>query len=63
MAVGLQLVDFQRSIQTKPFVGEVRLGMFPYHDSNSSPHGCSLCPTNLYKTLVLDGIDVSAPEG
>ncbi|OMO60696.1 Phosphatase PHOSPHO-type [Corchorus olitorius] len=31
---------------------EVRLGIFPYHDSNSSPHDCSLCPTNLCKVVV-----------
>ncbi|OMO91622.1 HAD-superfamily hydrolase, subfamily IB, PSPase-like protein [Corchorus olitorius] len=52
-------------IYTNPtFVDEEgRLRIFPYHDSTLSPHGCSLCPTNLCKGLVLDDIYASAPEG
>ncbi|XWS69991.1 hypothetical protein CRYUN_Cryun03dG0010900 [Craigia yunnanensis] len=42
---------------------EGRLGIFPYHDSTLSPHGCSLCPSNLCKGLVLDDIYASAAEG
>lgn len=38
-------------IYTNPtFVDEQgRLRIFPYHDSTLSPHGCSLCPSNLCK--------------
>ncbi|KAA3490060.1 inorganic pyrophosphatase 3 isoform X1 [Gossypium australe] len=37
-------------IYTNPtFVDEEgRLRIFPYHDSTLSPHGCSLCPSNLH---------------
>ncbi|KAK6236452.1 hypothetical protein QUC31_020220 [Theobroma cacao] len=52
-------------IYTNPsFVDEEgRLRIFPYHDSTLSPHGCSLCPSNLCKGLVLEHIYASAPEG
>lgn len=33
-----------------------RLRIFPYHDSTSSPHGCSLCPTNMCKGLIVERI-------
>ncbi|KAE8675941.1 Inorganic pyrophosphatase 3 [Hibiscus syriacus] len=50
-------------IYTNPsFVEEGRLRIFPYHDSAVSPHGCSLCPTNLCKGIVLDQIRASGPE-
>ncbi|XWS72153.1 hypothetical protein CRYUN_Cryun02cG0015800 [Craigia yunnanensis] len=51
-------------IYTNPsFVDGGRLRILPYHDSTLSPHGCSLCPSNLCKGLVLDLIYASAPEG
>ncbi|OMO91427.1 putative Phosphoethanolamine/phosphocholine phosphatase [Corchorus olitorius] len=40
---------------------EVRLGIFPYHVSNPSPHGCSLYMSYQFvqgTLLVLDDIDV-----
>ncbi|MFQ6638429.1 hypothetical protein Gotur_016848 [Gossypium turneri] len=51
-------------IYTNPtFVDEEgRLRIFPYHDSTLSPHGCSLCPSNLCKGQVLNNIQASAPE-
>ncbi|GMI92701.1 PHOSPHOETHANOLAMINE/PHOSPHOCHOLINE PHOSPHATASE3 [Hibiscus trionum] len=51
-------------IYTNPtFVDEEgRLRIFPYHDSTLSPHGCSRCPTNLCKGLVLDQIRAPVPE-
>lgn len=38
-------------ISTNPsFVDdEGRLRIFPYHDLNTPPHGCHLCPPNLCK--------------
>ncbi|KAG8495548.1 hypothetical protein CXB51_013361 [Gossypium anomalum] len=51
-------------IYTNPtFVDEEgRLRIFPYHDSTLSPHGCSLCPSNLCKGQVLNNVQASAPE-
>ncbi|KAJ4708607.1 Inorganic pyrophosphatase [Melia azedarach] len=51
-------------IHTNPtFVDEEgTLRILPYHGSTLSPHGCSLCPPNLCKGLVLDHICTSAPQ-
>ncbi|KAK6941408.1 Phosphatase PHOSPHO-type [Dillenia turbinata] len=35
---------------------EERLRIFPYHDYATSPHGCSLCPTNMCKGLIIEQI-------
>lgn len=37
-----------------------RLKILPYHDFNSSSHGCNLCPPNLCKGLVLRRIQASS---
>lgn len=36
-----------------------KLKIFPYHDFTSSPHGCSFCPPNMCKGLILDRIRAS----
>ncbi|KAK9274503.1 hypothetical protein L1049_021752 [Liquidambar formosana] len=41
---------------------EGRLRIFPYHDFTSSPHGCSLCPSNMCKGLVIERIRASPSE-
>ncbi|KAK6944855.1 Phosphatase PHOSPHO-type [Dillenia turbinata] len=45
-------------IHTNPtFVDEEgRLRIIPYHDYATSPHGCSLCPTNMCKGLIIEQI-------
>ncbi|KAK7325129.1 hypothetical protein VNO77_29228 [Canavalia gladiata] len=45
-------------INTNPcYVNEEgRLRVLPYHDLNKSPHGCSLCPPNMCKGLMIDKI-------
>ncbi|XVE70571.1 hypothetical protein DITRI_Ditri10aG0082300 [Diplodiscus trichospermus] len=43
--------------------GKGSLRIFPYHDSTLGLHGCSICPSNLCKGLVLDLICASASEG
>ncbi|KAG8636146.1 thiamine phosphate phosphatase-like protein [Manihot esculenta] len=51
-------------ISTNPsFVDdEGRLRIFPYHDLNTPPHGCHLCPPNLCKGLVIAQIRASTTE-
>ncbi|XP_052181340.1 inorganic pyrophosphatase 2 [Diospyros lotus] len=39
-----------------------RLRILAYHDMVSSPHGCSLCPPNLCKGLVIKQIQASISE-
>ncbi|KAG6727720.1 hypothetical protein I3842_02G138600 [Carya illinoinensis] len=34
-------------------------GIFPYHDSHRPPHGCSLCPPNMCKGLIIERIQAS----
>nr|CAD1833952.1 unnamed protein product [Ananas comosus var. bracteatus] len=36
-----------------------RLRIFPYHDFNTSPHGCSLCPPNMCKGKIIERIRAS----
>lgn len=57
----LGLRDYFSEINTNPsFVdGEGRLRIFPYHDFNKSPHGCSLCPPNMCKSLIVERIQDS----
>lgn len=51
-------------IDTNPtFVDEEgRLRIFPFHDLNSTPHGCKLCPPNMCKGLVIDQIKASVSD-
>ncbi|XP_058214223.1 inorganic pyrophosphatase 2-like [Rhododendron vialii] len=54
------LFDCFTEIVTNPSIIEGgRLRIFPYH---SSPHGCSLCPLNLCKGLVIEQIQASISE-
>ncbi|KAM7276411.1 hypothetical protein ACFE04_018277 [Oxalis oulophora] len=52
------LLECFSEIYTNPVVIEHdgRLRIFPYHKSSLSSHGCNLCPPNLCKGLVLEGI-------
>lgn len=49
-------------INTNPsFVdGEGKLRISPFHDFASSPHGCSLCPPNMCKGMVIKRIQEAA---
>ncbi|KAK9683867.1 hypothetical protein RND81_10G170500 [Saponaria officinalis] len=51
-------------INTNPtYVNEQgRLKIAPYHDFNTSSHGCTLCPPNLCKGIVMKRIQASLPE-
>nr|GMC74827.1 inorganic pyrophosphatase 1-like [Ipomoea batatas] len=43
---------------------EGRLRILPFHDFHSSPHGCSRCPPNMCKSMVVERIQASmAKEG
>ncbi|KAI8553593.1 hypothetical protein RHMOL_Rhmol05G0028000 [Rhododendron molle] len=54
------LFDCFTEIVTNPSIIEGgRLRIFPCH---SSPHGCSLCPPNLCKGLVIEQIQASISE-
>ncbi|KAE9448757.1 hypothetical protein C3L33_19345, partial [Rhododendron williamsianum] len=54
------LFDCFTEIVTNPSIVEGgRLRIFPYH---SCPHGCSLCPPNLCKGLVIEHIQASISE-
>ncbi|GMY34547.1 inorganic pyrophosphatase 1-like [Fagus crenata] len=57
----LGLRDCFSEINTNPsFVDEEgKLRIFPYHDFNTSPHGCSLCPPNMCKGLIIERIQAS----
>lgn len=39
-----------------------KLQILPYHEYRSSSHGCNLCPPNLCKGLVIEGIRASSTE-
>ncbi|KAK3439006.1 hypothetical protein EUGRSUZ_C03661 [Eucalyptus grandis] len=58
------LLDCFTEIVTNPaFVdAEGRLNIVPFHDSADSPHGCSLCPPNMCKGLVLKRIQAADSE-
>ncbi|KAF8406914.1 hypothetical protein HHK36_006035 [Tetracentron sinense] len=55
------LMDYFSEINTNPsFVDEEgRLRILPYHDFTLSPHGCSLCPPNMCKGIVIERIESS----
>lgn len=36
-----------------------RLRISPFHDPTSSPHGCSLCPENMCKGKIIEGIQAT----
>ncbi|XP_057976937.1 inorganic pyrophosphatase 2-like [Malania oleifera] len=57
----LGLRDYFSEINTNPsFVDEEgRLRISPHHDFTSSPHGCSLCPPNMCKGVVIERIQGS----
>lgn len=38
------------------FLDDGRLDVQPYHTDQDSPHGCSLCPANMCKGIILDGL-------
>ncbi|OAY53132.1 inorganic pyrophosphatase 1 [Manihot esculenta] len=62
----LGLRDCFSEINTNPgFVDEEgRLRIFPYHDFTQSSHGCSRCPPNMCKGLIIERIQASiAKEG
>ncbi|CAN0181836.1 unnamed protein product, partial [Pylaiella littoralis] len=44
------------------FTEDGRLDVQPYHISRDVPHGCSLCPLNMCKGIILDGL-LAAPKG
>ncbi|WOL14603.1 hypothetical protein Cni_G23383 [Canna indica] len=56
------LLECFSEINTNPsFVDEQgRLKIFPYHDFNTCAHGCSLCPSNMCKGMIIDRIRASA---
>ncbi|KEH18312.1 putative hydrolase [Medicago truncatula] len=41
---------------------EGRLKVMPYHDFNKASHGCTLCPPNMCKGLIIDRIQKSISE-
>ncbi|KAL5975594.1 Inorganic pyrophosphatase 1 [Asimina triloba] len=57
------LIECFSEINTNPsFVDEDgKLGIFPYHDFTSSPHGCTCihCPPNMCKGLIIERIRAS----
>ncbi|KAF0898528.1 hypothetical protein E2562_008122 [Oryza meyeriana var. granulata] len=40
--------------------GDGRLRISPFHDPDSSPHGCSLCPDNMCKGKIIERIQATA---
>ncbi|KAF5466467.1 hypothetical protein F2P56_016390 [Juglans regia] len=60
----LGLRDYFSEINTNPsFVDEEgRLRIFPYHDFHKSSHGCSLCPPNMCKGVIIKRIQASVTE-
>ncbi|KAJ6430688.1 hypothetical protein OIU84_021972 [Salix udensis] len=57
----LGLKDYFSEINTNPgFVDEAgRLRISPCHDFTQSSHGCSLCPPNMCKGLIIERIQAS----
>ncbi|KAK7271954.1 hypothetical protein RJT34_28255 [Clitoria ternatea] len=60
----LEIRECFSGINTNPgYVNEEgRLMILPYHDFNKCPHGCALCPQNMCKGLIIDGIRESIRE-
>lgn len=51
------LINYFSEIGTNPScVDEGRLRIFPYHDFHTSSHGCSLCPPNMCKSIIVERI-------
>ena len=48
------ILECFREIKTNPSYvdGEGRLRILPYHDFNSSSHGCHICPPNMCKVKI-----------
>ncbi|CAA3023288.1 inorganic pyrophosphatase 1-like [Olea europaea subsp. europaea] len=64
--VHLGIRDCFTEINTNPgYVNEEgRLRIFPFHDFQSSSHGCNLCPPNMCKGMIIERIQASlAKEG
>ncbi|KAA8540302.1 hypothetical protein F0562_024135 [Nyssa sinensis] len=57
----LGLRDYFSEINTNPSLvdREGRLRIFPSHDFHSSPNGCSLCPPNMCKGLIIERIQTT----
>uniref|UniRef100_A0A2N9F755 Uncharacterized protein n=1 Tax=Fagus sylvatica TaxID=28930 RepID=A0A2N9F755_FAGSY len=55
------LLNCFSEINTNPsFIDkEGRLRVLPYHDFNSPPHGCTICPPNMCKGLIMEKIRAS----
>ncbi|XP_057537965.1 thiamine phosphate phosphatase-like protein [Amaranthus tricolor] len=54
---------FTKIITNPTFVDdEGRLKILPYQDDKLSPHGCSLCPSNMCKGMILSHIQAFARE-
>ncbi|WOL08185.1 hypothetical protein Cni_G16937 [Canna indica] len=60
-----ELINYFSEINTNPsYVDEEgRLRIFPYHDFNSSTHGCSLCPPNMCKSAIIKRIQATTLAG
>ncbi|GLJ29269.1 hypothetical protein SUGI_0577230 [Cryptomeria japonica] len=52
------LLQFFTEIITNPakIDEEGRLKIFPFHSDSAVPHGCQLCPANMCKGTIVDGI-------
>ncbi|GMN35972.1 hypothetical protein TIFTF001_005671 [Ficus carica] len=52
------ILECFREIKTNPSYvdGEGRLRILPYHDFNSSSHGCHICPPNMCKGVIMERI-------
>ncbi|CAA2973372.1 inorganic pyrophosphatase 1-like [Olea europaea subsp. europaea] len=59
--VHLGIRDFFSEINTNPgYVNEEgRLRILPFHDFQSSSHGCNLCPPNMCKGMIIERIQAS----
>ncbi|XP_004510357.1 inorganic pyrophosphatase 2-like [Cicer arietinum] len=57
----LEISQYFSEINTNPgYVNqEGRLRILPYHDFNNASHGCTLCPPNMCKGIIVDRIQSS----
>ncbi|KFK43955.1 hypothetical protein AALP_AA1G196200 [Arabis alpina] len=57
----LGISEFFSEINTNPVLVDEqgRLKIFPYHDFTKSSHGCSRCPPNMCKGLIIERIQAS----
>ncbi|KAH7547187.1 hypothetical protein FEM48_Zijuj01G0282700 [Ziziphus jujuba var. spinosa] len=60
----LGLRDYFSEINTNPgYVDEEgKLRIFPFHDFTKSSHGCSLCPPNMCKGVIMERIQATVTE-